>query len=398
MAGGAGASIKANGLNDLLIAGLPASNVTPFDIAAAITAGPAAISNLLSPAGHVTVRGHGATNTIVGTGDDKLVGGKGNSLFFDGGYKGDTINGGSTGLHLAEYNPSDVMTNITQFFDPPKGAVGAVGTALPTAAPAQATTVTDSVTSAGILKVLGTTGNDTITITSDGTNIDITGNGAVMTPVPLAGLTGVSVKGKAGDDIITLAQSLLLPATINGGAGNDSLTGGGGDNLLISGPGNDTLVGGAAMSLLIPGQFQTYANTSPGNDSLVGGSGLAIADFSYRLDPMNLSNDGKPDSGDQSLNEKITIAPSVTGILGGTGPDTIVGTVPAELLSGGRGHNSIQGGGANDTILATKGSNSVAVAAEPVALFLLSNNPDTITGVKNAGQDILSLNPSDVLN
>jgi Ca2+-binding RTX toxin-like protein len=256
------------------------------------------------------------------------------------------------------------------------------------------------VNGAGVLKITGTSAADTITVKSNGTKIKIKADGQTLTPVPLANLTGVSVKGRAGDDTITVQQSVLLPATITATSGNDSLTGGGGDNVIISGIGNSTLVGGGGLNLLVPGELATYSDTSPGNDSLVGGSGgMTIADFAYRLDGMVLSNDGKPDSGDPSLGEKITIAPSVTGILAGTGNDTIVGTVANELLSAGEGDNTIHGGGVDDTISASTGTDSVVVAAEPVALFILSSAPDTVTGVNNPSEDILSYNTaSDTLD
>jgi Ca2+-binding RTX toxin-like protein len=402
MGGGAGSLLKGRGGNDFIVAGQLNSGVSAAEAADALQSGPSAIIPLLTSAGHVTARGKGGNNSLVGTGDDKLVGGAGNDFFYDSGFKGDSINGGTTGLHFAQYNPNALMSNIFQVLDPPKGAVGTVSPAVVTGAAVPLTVgpVTDSVNSAGVLNIMGTSASDSITIKTNGTKIKINANGVALTPVLLNDLTGISVKGRTGDDTITVQQSVLLPATISATSGNDSLTGGGGDNVIISGIGNSTLVGGGGLNLLVPGQFETYSNTSPGNDSLVGGNGgMTIADFAYRLDGMVLSNDGNPDSGDPALGEKMTIAPSVTGILAGTGNDTIVGTVANELLSAGQGSNNIHGGGVDDTISASKGTDTVAVAAEPVALFILKSSPDSITGVNSPDEDILSYNAaSDTLS
>jgi Ca2+-binding RTX toxin-like protein len=390
--------LKGKGGNDFIVAGQLNSGVTATEAADALESGPSAIMPLITAASHVTARGKGGNNTLVGTGYDKLVGGAGNNFFYDAGYSGDTINGGTTGLHFAQYNPNASMSNILQVLDPPGGPAGTVAPAVATAGPAAVGVVTESV-SDGVLEITGTSASDSILIKSNGTKIKTKANGVTLPPVPLADLTGVSVKGRAGDDTVTVDPSVLLPATITATSGNDSLTGGGGDNVIISGIGNSTLVGGAGLNLLVPGDFETYADTSPGNDSLVGGSGMTIADFSYRLDGMVLSNDGKPDSGDPSLGETITIAPSVTGILAGTGNDTIIGTVANELLSAGKGNNNITGGGVEDTIAANKGTDSIAVAAEPVVLFILKSSLDTVTGVNNPDEDILSLNSaSDTVN
>ena len=188
---------------------------------------------------------------------------------------------------------------------------------------------------------------------------------------------------------------MLLTPTVFGGAGPDSITGGGGSNVLSGGAGSDTLVGGAGTNVLYPGLLQTFAASTAGRDLLIGGSGFTIADFSYRTDGMFLSNNGQNNSGDANFAEHITIMPSVNAIWGGSGADTIVGTVPGEFLSGGNGPDSITGGGADDLIVGGLGKDNVHVAAEPVTLYLRDGKRDHYTGVNNVDEDILQLDSKD---
>jgi Ca2+-binding RTX toxin-like protein len=202
--------------------------------------------------------------------------------------------------------------------------------------------------------------------------------------VPLAGLVGLKINGKAGDDVLSAAGSVTLRTTLNGGGGNDSVTGGGGDNVLVGGAGSDTLVGGGGVNLLIADSLMSFSGVASGNDSLLGGSGLNIADFSYRTDNLILANDDQPHDGD-------VIASNISVIWGGTGNDTIVGATPGEFLSGGDGADSIHGGGADDLIVGGKGTDSVLVAAEPVSLFLRDGLADVASGVSNQGEDVLQV-------
>jgi Ca2+-binding RTX toxin-like protein len=370
--GGPGTFLLGNSGNDLIVASTPGTSV----------------------------RGGVGDDTVSSVnGADSLRGGPGNDVILDyGAGAPDTVDGGA-GLNFAQNNPSDTMYNIYEVFDPnapvpspPSSgpSVAAAAGVAPAALPPVGT-VTDQINGLGILVIYGTTGDDSILVSSDGTNIDITANGSSLPPVALASLTGIRVHGDAGNDSITIDQSVTLNATVLGNAGNDSLSGGGGSNVLIGGPGNDTLTGGAGTNLLIGGLRAPFSNAPSGNDLYIGGSGFSIADFSRRTDGMFLSNDGRPDSGDPNDGETDTIMPSVLGIWGGTGSDTIVGTEPGEFLSGGDGPDSITGGGPDDLLVGGLGKDTVTVAAEPVTLYLRDGHRDQYSGVNNPDEDILTL-------
>jgi hypothetical protein len=127
----------------------------------------------------------------------------------------------------------------------------------------------------GVLQVVGTNGADTILLapTSTGTGLTVNVNGQVLGP--FTGLTGVIVYALNGDDTVRLLRSagrrirrsITTPTTILGGWGNDTVDGSlaAAPLLQVGGAGNDTLTGGSGRDILIGGF---------GIDSLSGGSGM----------------------------------------------------------------------------------------------------------------------------
>jgi len=115
---------------------------------------------------------------------------------------------------------------------------------------------------AGTLRVSGTTGANSIDIapgTGGGVTVLIDGVGfGVFQPT-----AGIVVSGGDGDDTLHIAGSIGVSVTLIGGPGNDSLKGGGGDDVIIGGDGIDLLVGGSGRDVLIGGN---------GVDRLVGNS------------------------------------------------------------------------------------------------------------------------------
>lgn len=113
------------------------------------------------------------------------------------------------------------------------------------------------------LIVVGSQLNDTISVAVAGTlNVTI---GTQISRFTLAGIVGIVVMGNDGDDKITLNANVpvTISSILNGGSGDDSLTGAGANDILLGGEGNDTLLGGGGKDVLIGGD---------GHDSLIGGA------------------------------------------------------------------------------------------------------------------------------
>jgi uncharacterized repeat protein (TIGR01451 family) len=102
------------------------------------------------------------------------------------------------------------------------------------------------------LVIGGTSGNDTITVSSGtGNQVIVVMNGHRYGPYAPTGR--IVAYGRAGNDTISVSPTISLPAFLYGGPGNDFLSGGSGNNVLVGGDGNDVLVGNGAHNILIGG-------------------------------------------------------------------------------------------------------------------------------------------------
>ncbi len=91
-----------------------------------------------------------------------------------------------------------------------------------------------------------------------------------------AAIAGFEINGNGGDDTITLAATVPVPATLRGGPGDDRLTGGAGPDKLVGGPGNDRLLGGSGNDSLFGGSGEDQLSGGTGDDRLLGGSGMDV--------------------------------------------------------------------------------------------------------------------------
>ncbi|MDD4319026.1 MAG: hypothetical protein PHW10_01745 [Candidatus Peribacteraceae bacterium] len=95
----------------------------------------------------------------------------------------------------------------------------------------------------------GTSGNDTISITPGNASVVLFYNGTNAGNYRVTG--HIIVYGFGGADTITISDQVSYPSWIIGGAGNDTLTAGGGRNLIVGGGGVDNLNGNMKDDLLI---------------------------------------------------------------------------------------------------------------------------------------------------
>jgi Ca2+-binding RTX toxin-like protein len=133
----------------------------------------------------------------------------------------------------------------------------------------------------GVLQVAGTMKNDVIVLsrTNSGPGtpallaVDLNG---VRHTFALAGLTGVAVAGRGGnDDVRVNEQGGVLPfaVTMSGGSGRDRLEGGSAGDTLYGNNGWDSLVGGLGIDTLYGGNGKDRLEGGDGADSLYGGNG-----------------------------------------------------------------------------------------------------------------------------
>ena len=80
--------------------------------------------------------------------------------------------------------------------------------------------------------------------------------------------TPVSVVGGDGDDNIDSPQATIT-LVLDGGAGNDTLTGGTGSNVLVGGDGDDTLIDGGGTNTIVAGEGTDDVQEGSGTNTVI---------------------------------------------------------------------------------------------------------------------------------
>ena len=178
------------------------------------------------------------------------------------------------------------------------------------------------------------------------------------------------------NDRVRISKEVVADMVMDGGAGNDQLNGGQGDDTLVGGLGNDRLNGREGNNELDGGDGDDRLNVGDGNNTLDGGTGqdrLRAGDGNNQLDGGGGNDDLRADQGTNTLN-------------GGDGNDTLrVGNGGNELnedagddrLIGGKGNDSLFGGDGNDFLKGNDGND------------LLDGGQDQDTLRGDRGNDIL---------
>jgi Ca2+-binding RTX toxin-like protein len=161
---------------------------------------------------------------------------------------------------------------------------------------------------------------------------------------PGAGIASVRVASGSGNDAISLARA-GWPATVEGdlegGSGDDRITGAGAADSLRGNSGRDVLDGGA------------------GADDMRGGSKTDAVYYGDRTAGVTVTvgagNDNDGNGHDLTGNSLDTVRGDIEIVLGGTAQDVLIGDRSDETLFGGAGDDAIFGGRGKDTLLGAEG-------------------------------------------
>jgi Ca2+-binding RTX toxin-like protein len=126
--------------------------------------------------------------------------------------------------------------------------------------------------SGGVLSVPGTSGNDRIYATTDGSSYAVTRGDFTQILTAAQAQNGILIDGQGGDDSIVLGVG-MRGSVLQGGSGNDVLIGSDGDDTLLGGGGKDRLLGGGGSDKLSGGGGDDLLDAGSGGDSLYGDSG-----------------------------------------------------------------------------------------------------------------------------
>lgn len=151
---------------------------------------------------------------------------------------------------------------------------------------------------------------------------------------PTGGTTNV-LKGTRGNDILVVTQRVDQAWTVDGGAGNDTITGGQGADTLLGGAGNDLIHG------------------SPDDVRLDGGLGYDTLDLSSATGPVRYlgSFGGQLTYWPDPTPNSYTVASGFEAVIGSAYSDYLFGGANADTLNGAGGADHLAGGPGNDTLI-----------------------------------------------
>jgi Ca2+-binding RTX toxin-like protein len=200
--------------------------------------------------------------------------------------------------------------------------------------------------SSGVLRLYCDTVSQDLSVTISGSNIQATlMQGSVMTTQQQwvnSSVSAIFINADEGNDRVKVSNKIKQPASIAGGAGNDTIISGGGNDLIGGGAGDDVIDGGG------------------GSDTMSGGNGFDTVDYSSRTADLTIDQD-KP-GGDGEKGENDSILYDFSRILCGTGNDTVHGTsntVVTNYIWGNEGNDSLWGGDGNDTLVGSGGNDNL---------------------------------------
>jgi Ca2+-binding RTX toxin-like protein len=159
-------------------------------------------------------------------------------------------------------------------------AVGAIALGAGQAAAGYTAQVQD-----GVLRINGDSAGDTFVLVANGPNelvLDVGGDNTVDATFDRTTFSAVEVRAGGGDDTVRMVGDLSDEAiTIDGGAGNDTLAGGFGQQTLIGGTGNDIVSGGLSEDTAMLGAGADRFTWNPGDssDTVEGEGGTDSLDF-----------------------------------------------------------------------------------------------------------------------
>jgi Bacterial Ig domain/RTX calcium-binding nonapeptide repeat (4 copies) len=135
--------------------------------------------------------------------------------------------------------------------------------------------------------------------------------------------------GSGGDDCITT------------GDGNDIIISGSGDDVIMSGDGNDIILAGSGDDTIDAGAGNDIVSGGSGDDTIEGGSGNDILSGDWGNDTIYGQEDNDI-------------------LLGKTGLDALYGGSGNDILLGGSGDDFLQGGAGNDILFAGSGDDTLS--------------------------------------
>ena len=336
--------------------------------------------------------GSGDDSILGGSGQDTLNGGAGNDTLdgqggndsLDGGTGDDTIEWDGNGDGNDTVIPGDGGDTITVTGSSSADTydIRQSGSDLVIRRGSSSITVPTTGLAAGIENVIVNTGSGDDTVTVGNLN--------------QVGVLALFVNGEDGNDTITAVGADIggVRFRIDGGAGDDTLTGSDGADTILGGPGldvisgnngNDTLMGGDDADMISGGNGNDVIDGNAGNDTAFGESGDDFVSGSFGNDMLT------GDDGNDTLNggfgdDLLNGMSGDDSLLGSNGNDRIAGGAGDDIIDGGNDDDTIQGHSGSDLINGSHGNDLIFGQAGDDTIFGDDGN-DTIMG--GNGNDLI---------
>ena len=233
-------------------------------------------------------------------------------------------------------------------------------------------------------------------------------------------VTGLVINGLGGADTLALNAQLNIPATINGGAGGDTIVGGRASDVLNGEAGSDSVSGGLGNDAISGGANSDTLSGSVGNDTIFGGngddemSGGPLNDFlDGGLGRDTMSGGGQTDTvsyadrtqsvfanlddagNDGVAGENDRIRDDVENLIGGSAADRLTGSTAANALTGNGGADTLLGRQGDDVLDGGEGADFMSGATGADSMLggaaddIMSGGSGNDTMRGEAGNDIL---------
>ena len=308
--------------------------------------------------GNDTINGGSGNDTLDGQlGTDQLFGETGDDTFiWDGRTDGSDIFNSPFGANRVEVRGSSDANSFT---------VNQNSDDLLTVNDGNATLVLQSTIREVEINAGG--GNDTITL-GDVTDVIPTlltfngenGNDTLSAAGQSLGKVRLAINGGTGNDVITGsndADTIDGGAgldTVNGGAGNDTITGGDDNDMLMGDAGDDVLNGNEGADTLRGGDGNDVASGDNGDDRVEGNSGDDTVSGGDGMDKV-IGNSGNDLMTGGNDDDSLFGGSGSDTMDGGSGDDTLRGQNDADSIRGGDGRDTLRGDLGNDTIIGGDG-------------------------------------------
>lgn len=237
------------------------------------------------------------------------------------------------------------------------------------------------------------------------------------------GPIAVTVTGGDGNDTVLTSTG---KDSITGGEGDDVLVGGGGNDTIDGGNGNDNITGASGADVIRTGAGNDTVSGGTGNDTVTGGTGddsldggadidqlIETISGSLILTPTGSSGSNGTDAvlnfesavitagADADTIDAGAVSIPVTAIgsggndtiVGGSASDSLDGGDGADVIIGGLGDDILVGGAGNDVLLGSGGKDDLRGDAGDDFLRGQGTSGDTLRG--GPGNDTLDGGPGD---